>query len=126
MTVPRISSLPWTPTFGPSFDSNFASGGVGYWKTVEAMHQRNRYRSWTDAGMRKIVDEDPKQRYWGSLDTKKVDDEMEGEEEKAGQRGVEEVLNDNAAWLDELQGWQEIRVRNGTTDVGERERVLGQ
>jgi hypothetical protein len=108
---------------------------VGYWKTVEAMHQRNKYRTWTDAGMRKIVDEDPKQGYWGSLDVKQTDGDngemeivAEGEDtgEKTGTRGVEEVLNDNAAWLDELQGWQEIRVRKGISVIGEREQVLGQ
>lgn len=140
VAIPRVSHLPWTPTFGPSFDSNYAAGGVGYWTTLEAMHQRERYKSWSGPSGLQVQEGGETKGYWGSLEAKGEgattvehgDVGMEdvgpeaGEEGTKSGRGVDDVLRDNADWLNELVGWQEARVRKGEKEVGEREQVVGE
>lgn len=149
VTIPRTSTLPWTPTFAATFDSSSAAGGIGYWKTLEAMHQRNRYASWDEGISQVVADEEVKEGYWGTLgsvgkggpadqllgegdamDPDVVGVPGSGEEKevkvKDARNGVDDKLRDNAQWLNELLGWQEIRTRKGITDLGERESMLGE
>lgn len=40
-------------------------------------------------------------------------------------RTLSEQLEENAVWINELLGWQEMRAFNGVKDVGERENLVG-
>lgn len=109
------------------------------------MHQRNRYRPWTGARKTAVEAEDGAG-YWGCLEVDKKDKAMIVEHDDAGtvddgassdllekvdgqkngrERTADDVLKDNAEWLNELLGWQEVRVRRGNKVASERENVLG-
>lgn len=68
--------------------------------------------------------------YWGTLEPKNGGEEgldtVIPNPTKASGTGAEAALVDNAAWLDELLGWQELRVRKGQEEVGKREQVVGE
>lgn len=135
VSLPRVSGTSWTPSFAPTFDSMFAAGGVGYWDTLAAMHERSRHRSWArDSLSSAVVDG---KGYFGSL---KVDGE---EVDVAGSEGgsavrrkmatesktdqVVEALARNAQMIAELQGWHEARVKKGDVSwTTEREQQVGE
>lgn len=100
------------------------------------MHQRNRYQSWRNASREMNADHAPSEGYWGSIDIKPgekavVNGRADGQEaadmsEEKVKRERSDILGDNAAWLDELLGWQELRARKGETKLGDRENMLGE
>lgn len=52
-------------------------------------------------------------------------DAKDGAQSVAVSRTAEEQLDENAVWINELLGWQEMRAFNGVKDVGERENLVG-
>jgi hypothetical protein len=134
VSLPRVSGTSWTPSFAPTFDSMFAAGGVGYWDTLAAMHERSRHRSWArDSLSSAAVDG---KGYFGAL---KVDGEeavdAEGSEGGSAARRktesetdqVDEALARNAQMIAELQGWHEARVKKGDVSwTTEREQQVGE
>ncbi|RSH91959.1 hypothetical protein EHS25_009329 [Saitozyma podzolica] len=118
VSLPRVSGTSWTPSFAPTFDSMFAAGGVGYWDTLAAMHERSRHRSWArDSLSSAVVDG---KGYFGALkvDAVEVDEVSEGgsaarRKTESETDQVNEALARNAQMIAELQGWHEARVKKG-------------
>lgn len=113
--VPPVTSFSFTPTFGPFYDSAYSSGPVGYYDTLDAMHERQRSRAWTtkveDAAAVPVA-----HGYKGMEDA---------EAEVAGQgRTVQEVLEENGKLITELQSWQEWRVAKNQSEPTEREQLV--
>ncbi|WWC61107.1 uncharacterized protein I303_103685 [Kwoniella dejecticola CBS 10117] len=110
-----VTSEPFMPSFGPSFDSHHATGGQGFYSTLEGMHERARHREWARRVLRraKSIEEGG---YRGSLEGSKG-------KEKAT---VDDVLTENGGLIEELQAWQEIRVRKGVSTVTEREHQVAE
>jgi hypothetical protein len=136
VTVPTVASTSWTPGFGPTWNSSTSSSG--YYATVAGMHERARYRQWSHsqgAGLNTSVNG-----YYGSLETEGKDKEIEDIAEdpassahpvKTDAKGkrketVEDVLEENQRKIEELQAWQELRVKKGVESwVPEREKAVG-
>ncbi|OCF54114.1 hypothetical protein L486_08308 [Kwoniella mangroviensis CBS 10435] len=115
-SVPRgVTSVAFTPSFGPTFDSYHATGGQGYWSTLEGMHERARHREWARRALRrsKNIDEGG---YCGNLETNK------GKEKET----IDDVLTENGELIEELQTWQEVRTRKGVFAVTEREQHVAE
>ncbi|WVQ70062.1 uncharacterized protein L199_008286 [Kwoniella botswanensis] len=115
-SVPRgVTSVAFTPSFGPTSDSYHATGGQGYWSTLEGMHERARHRQWARRALRrsKNIDEGG---YYGNLETNK------GKEKET----VDDVLAENSELIEELQTWQEVRIRKGVSAVTEREQHVAE
>lgn len=136
VTIPEVANTEWTPSFGPLYDSTHASGGRGYWSTVDSMHQAARMAAYRQQAGEQI--KLGREGWHGSLEAKKgvteaEDVTMEGDEAArtatdAGKpKAVDEILKDNAALLAELREWQHVRVRNGQGSwVTERENLIGE
>jgi hypothetical protein len=111
----------------------FAAGGVGYWDTLAAMHERSRHRSWARDNLSSAVVNG--KGYFGAL---KVDEEAVGAEGSEGGSAarrktegekdqVDEALSRNAQMIAELQGWHEARVKKGDVSwTTEREQQVGE
>ncbi|WWD10120.1 hypothetical protein V865_008253 [Kwoniella europaea PYCC6329] len=115
-SVPRgVTSVAFTPSFGPTSDSYHATGGQGYWSTLEGMHERARHREWARRALRrsKNIDEGG---YYGNLETNK------GKEKET----IDDVLAENIELIEELQTWQEVRIRKGASAVTEREQHVAE
>lgn len=113
--VPPTTEFSFTPTFGPYFDTNHFFGG--YNDTITAMHERARRSAWTRSVRAPIQIE---KGYQGLLDPSDVKNKGKGKET------MEDILEDNARLIEELQYWQEIRVQKGDlTWTSEREQLAG-
>ncbi|WWC69448.1 uncharacterized protein I206_103387 [Kwoniella pini CBS 10737] len=115
VTIPHITEAPFTPSFGPNLDSYHATGGEGYYSTLEGMHERARHREWSKRVLRrtKNIEEGG---YHGVFDSGKG-------KEKAT---VDDVLAENGGLIEELQAWQEVRIRKGVSAVTEREHEVAE
>ena len=110
-----MSSLSFTPTFGATYDSNHYF--AGYYDTMSAMHERARLRSWKESAKRPL---ETKPGYRGLLS-----EDLKKDKGKAKET-VEDILAENNQLIEELQGWQELRVQKGNADwLPEREQVVG-
>lgn len=111
-----MSSLSFTPSFGATYDSNHYF--AGYYDTMSAMHERARIRSWEESRRAPI---ETKVGYRGLL--------SEGAEKKdkgKAKETVQDILAENNLLIEELQGWQELRVQKGNVDwLPEREQTVG-
>jgi hypothetical protein len=94
-TPPTIS---FTPTFGANYDTNHHLGG--YYDSVDAMHERARTVAWKRQTPMSIG-----RGYRGSLSDKGKAKET-----------VDDILDDNARLIEELQAWQEVRVQKGNVE----------
>lgn len=114
--VPPMSSLPFTPSFGATYDSNHYF--AGYYDTMSAMHERARLRSWEASSKRSI---EAGSGYHGLLS----EDGSKKDKGKAKET-VEDILAENNVLIVELQSWQELRVQRGDVDwLPEREQTVG-
>jgi len=113
--VPPTTEFSFTPTFGAYFDTNHFFGG--YNDTMTAMHERARRSAWTRSVTAPIQVE---KGYRGLLDPSDVKNKGKGKET------IEDLLEENARLIEELQYWQEIRVQKGdSTWTSEREQLAG-
>ncbi|WVW83067.1 hypothetical protein I302_105084 [Kwoniella bestiolae CBS 10118] len=105
----------FTPSFGPTIDSYHATGSQGYYSTLDGMHERARHREWARRVLRrsKSIDQGG---YHGSLDVDK------GKEKQS----VDDVLAENGDLIEELQAWQEVRVRKSVPAITEREQHVAE
>lgn len=115
--IPSVGFSTFTPTFGPAYDSSGTTAGQGYYFTVEAMHERARHREWTQRAlaMDQTLEEE------GSEECLK-----ESIQQRAPYSTVDEALVENGRLIEELQVWQEIRLRKGIKSATQREQVLGE
>lgn len=113
------STTSWTPSFAPTYDSAYASGGASYYSTLEAMHQKARYREWNKRVNQRT---EAKASWQGIYDVPEGASSLD----KGKAKEVDNVLADNAALLAELHGWQEVRIRRGQAAVTERESQIGE
>ncbi|OXG91217.1 hypothetical protein C345_01199 [Cryptococcus neoformans A2-102-5] len=113
--IPSVGFSTFTPTFGPAYDSSGTTAGQGYYFTVEAMHERARHREWTQRAlaMDQTLEEE------GSEECLK-----ESIQQRAPYSTVDEALVENGRLIEELQVWQEIRLRKGIKSATQREQVL--
>ncbi|WVR05222.1 hypothetical protein IAU60_002234 [Kwoniella sp. DSM 27419] len=98
----------FTPSFGPSYDSTQATGGHGFYSTLDGMHERARYREFT-ARVRRVGNHPDHGGYAGN------------DEISRPQPSANDVLEENAAMIGELQAWQQMRVKMGIAEATERE-----
>lgn len=85
---------------------------------MSAMHERARIRSWKESSRGPL---DPRTGYRGLLSP-------DGEQKDKGKakETVEDILTENNVLIEELQGWQELRVQKGDVDwLPEREQTVG-
>lgn len=125
VTIPRVSTAPFTATFGPQYDSLSATG-LGYYSTLDLMHERRRRHLHT-AVTAKIVEMDEDDGYAGVIDKEDGSAEDKREEKKPAEEAdsTDAVLAANASRIEELQKWQELRVIRGDAEwVSDRERAL--
>lgn len=112
----------WTPSFAPTFDSSRATGGGSYYRHVAAMTERSRINTYKRLAIDPSSQPDYAEGWDGSL--------KEGESGEGAHlsKTAEEVLKENAELIEELQAWQEDRVRKGKDDVqpGKREQAIGE
>ncbi|WWC90019.1 uncharacterized protein L201_004949 [Kwoniella dendrophila CBS 6074] len=115
VTIPQTAAVPFTPSFGPTFDSYHATGGQGYYSTLEGMHERARHREWARRVLRrsKIIEEGG---FYGIIE------EGKGKEKET----VDDILTGNGDLIEELQAWQEVRTRKGVLSVTEREQQVAE
>jgi hypothetical protein len=113
--VPPTTEFSFTPTFGAYFDTNHFFGG--YNDTMTAMHERARRSAWTRTARTPIQVE---KGYQGLLEPTDAKNKGKGKET------VEDILEENARLIEELQYWQEIRVQKGDSSwTSEREQLAG-
>nr|ODN88029.1 hypothetical protein L203_03235 [Cryptococcus depauperatus CBS 7841] len=105
-----------TPTFGPMWDSSKSSAEQGYYSTVEAMHEKARHCSWTRK-MQVSISERAGNDWQGCV-------EQNLTEKNRNITEVENILEQNAELIGELQAWQDIRYTRGTAEVTERENLV--
>lgn len=124
-----MASTSFTPTFGPTFDSSSSTGGIGYLGTLQAIHERARHKEWSRrvlrrSGLGNLQLE--REGWWGSLDTEQEEVSNRGAVGKSKGRAVDEVLSHNVGLIEELQSWQEVRLRKGDESwIPKRERRIG-
>jgi hypothetical protein len=114
--IPPTTDFSFTPTFGAYYDTNHYFGG--YYDTMDAMHERARRSAWVRHARSPIHIE---KGYQGCLES------AEGKKDKGkSKETAEDILEDNAKLIDELQYWQEIRVQRGDASWScEREQLAG-
>ncbi|KAK8869797.1 hypothetical protein IAR55_000365 [Kwoniella newhampshirensis] len=110
VTIPSVGSTLFAPTFGPTFDSTYASG-QGYYSTIEAMHERTRHKEWQRRTLKRSRIEETQ---WS------------GEGKGKKRETVDDILAENSDMIKELQAWQDIRVRKGVKEATEREQLVGE
>lgn len=126
VTVPRVSNDAFTPSFAPTYDSSSAAG-MGYDSTLDAMHESARERKYLkETTQHNVVTEEG----WKGILAKKPEkpgEKLQGEDEAEVkiEKTVDEILTSNAERIEELQEWQELRVRKGDASwVSEREHAV--
>jgi hypothetical protein len=129
-----MTSAAFTASFAPTYDTSHASGGLGYWDTLQAMHERRRVNEWATSNKRypRTISEDG---WWGILEkteeTGSIHASSDGIEEiiatpPAEADAVESKLAENVALLQELQAWNEVRVLKGDSNwLSGREQIVG-
>lgn len=125
VSVPRVSTGAFTPSFAPTYDSGSAAG-MGYDSTLDAMHESARERKYLKESTQHNIPEDG----WKGVLAKKPEkpgDKLQGEDEAEVkvEESVDDVLAANAERIEELQEWQEMRVRKGDASwVSDREQAV--
>ena len=129
--IPLVASTSFTPCFAPTHDSAVSTGGVGYYATLQARHERARHQEWSrrvsmhqpGAGSRELDDEG----WWGTLEAEQNDEPIPLSITGKGKgKEVEDILTENAEWIEELQAWQMLRLRRGDASwIGRREERVG-
>ncbi|WWD15930.1 hypothetical protein CI109_100354 [Kwoniella shandongensis] len=98
--VTTVGDTTFTPAFGPTFDSTFASG-QGYYSTIQGMHEHTRHKEWQRRTLRRSRVEDTQ---WTGVGKGK------------DRETVDDILAENGEMIEELQAWQEVRVRKGVPE----------
>ena len=132
VAIPQASSTAFTPTFGPTSDSSFSTGGIGFHATLKALHERARHQEWSRRGLYQTevgVLNHEVDGWWGSIGNeheqvvKEADSSMQAGRNESR---VHELLTDNAAYIHELQSWQNVRLRKGNDQwFPHREEIVG-
>ena len=131
VVVTSLANTLFTPTFAPTFDSTSSTGGVGYYASLQAMHERARHKEWSRRVVRRSGAgnlEPEKEGWWGTMEAAN-DEEMQHvvTRGKAEGKVVDEVLTENVKMIEELQAWQEVRTRKGDeTWIPQREQRVGE
>nr|XP_031862788.1 uncharacterized protein CI109_001800 [Kwoniella shandongensis]KAA5529860.1 hypothetical protein CI109_001800 [Kwoniella shandongensis] len=108
--VTTVGDTTFTPAFGPTFDSTFASG-QGYYSTIQGMHEHTRHKEWQRRTLRRSRVEDTQ---WTGVGKGK------------DRETVDDILAENGEMIEELQAWQEVRVRKGVREATEREQLVAE
>ena len=119
--------MPFTPAFAPTYDSTSASD-LGYWGTLDAMHERRKIKEYEERGSEDAVslDESP-EGYRGTLEMPVEHGESSTASRAKKVKTVDEELTDNANLLSELSAWQEARIRSGSPgEIDESEVETGE
>jgi len=96
------------------------------------MYERARHKEWSRRAIRRSGAgnmEPEKAGWWGCLEVEKGDEEVQivRSTEKGKGRAVDEVLRVNGKLIEELQAWQEVRVRKGDEAwIPQREQRVGE
>lgn len=130
---------PFQPSFAPTYDSRMSSG-LGYYSTLDLMHEHTRHREWTRRST--TVVDIANEGWTGVLEAEGKDAEVEKNAdkdketegaEKAAANGeadkeldsVDAILDANVGRIEELQVWQDLRVRKGDASwISDRERAV--
>lgn len=111
--IPQTTDTSFTPTFGAYYDTNHHFGG--YYDSMDAMHGRCRTATWKRQTRLPIP---VGQGYRGVL----------GETNKGkAKETADDILEENARLIEELQAWQEVRLQKGSADwTCEREQQVAE
>lgn len=129
VVVPHVTNAAWTPSFAPTYDSTSASG-LGYQSTLDVLHEGARQRNWVEASA-SIAEVDGHAPWQGVIEKKAeegaAEEKTASEEKDPDTLAPAATLSANAERIEELQGWQELRVRRGDPDwITERESLVAQ